>query len=416
MRCLFGLLLLSPLLVAAEPRAEPAAPAGEAASAAGKSDPYPAIERFIRVLEAVQANHPDESLVDSDRLVNRALEGMLGSLDRHSSFIHPETYAVVEDAHIDPHLPALGFTLGQREDGLYLTAVDDASPASAAGLRPGDRLLAADAKDLAGIPLDDALAMLAGNPGEVLALRAQRPQEPEAREAKLVRVARHALAVTDADLLENSTVGYFALNEFTAAAPHEVEQALDKLEDSGMTALVMDLRGNPGGLLTASVEILGFFLAPETEVVFTRGRSPENSSPALKTPARQRRQRDYPLHVLVDSHSASASELVSAALQDLKRARVYGEKTYGKGSVQNIIPMGGGTALRLTIATYHTPSGRTPHLVGVTPDVLVPVTEADRANLEISRRREAATPLERQKLAAWTDPVLASAAAAAKTP
>jgi len=413
MRSLVGLLLLFPLVVTAEPPAPPLVPPADSPPAA---EPYPAVERFIRVLEAVHANHPDAALVDYDRLVNRALEGMLASLDRHSSFIHPETYSALEGSKLAAHLPALGLTLGQREDGLYLAAVDDASPASQAGLRAGDRVLAADANDLAGIPLADALGFLSGDPGQVLVLRIQRQGAPEALDAKLVRVARHEVAVTDARLLENSTTGYFALNEFTAGAPHEIEQALDKLEDSGMTALVMDLRGNPGGLLTAAVEILGFFLPPETEVVFTRGRNPENSSPALKTPARQRRKRDYPLHVLVDSHSASASELVSAALQDLKRARVYGEKTYGKGSVQNIVPMGGGTALRLTIATYHTPSGRTPHLVGVTPDVVVPVSESDRANLEIFRRRQSATPGEREKLSAWTDPVLASAAAAAKTP
>lgn len=416
MRRLSGLLLLTPLLAAAEPQAQPVVPVAEAASAVATSDPYLAIERFIRVLEAVRANHPDEALVDYDRLVNRSLEGMLGSLDRHSSFMHPESYSALEAGTLDAHLPALGFTLGQREDGLYLAAVDDASPASEAGLRAGDRVLGADAKELAGIALADALAILTGDPGEVLVLRIQRPREPDARDVKLIRVSRHAVAVTDAHLLENSTTGYFALNEFTAGAPHEIEQALDKLEDAGMTALILDLRGNPGGLLSAAVEILGFFLPPETEVVSTRGRNPSNSSPPLKTPARQRRKRDYPLHVLVDGNSASASELVSAALQDLKRARVYGEKTYGKGSVQSIIPMGGGTALRLTIATYHTPSGRTPHLVGVTPDVVVPISETDRANLAIFRRRESATPEERQKLAAWSDPVLASAAAAAKSP
>jgi len=416
MRILVGLLALSPLLVAAAPQAQPEVPAAAGIPAAGAEDPYPAIERFIRVVEAVHANHPDESRVDYDRLVNRALEGMLGSLDRHSSFIHPDASAAVADAKLDAHLPALGFTLGARDGGLFLAAVDDASPASQAGLRPDDRVLAADAKDLAGIPLAEALAILAGDPGEVLVLRVQRGSEAQARDAKLVRVARHEFAVSGARLLENSTTGYFALNEFTARAPGEIEQSLDKLEDAGMTALIMDLRGNPGGLLSAAVEILGLFLPPETAVVFTRGRNPENSSPPLTTPARQRRKRDYPLVVLVDRQSASASELVPAALQDLKRARVHGEKTYGKGSVQNIIPMGGGTALRLTIATYHTPSGRTPNLVGVTPDVLVPISETDRENLEIFRRRESASPEERAKLAAWTDPVLASAAAAAKAP
>jgi carboxyl-terminal processing protease len=322
----------------------------------------------------------------------------------------------MDDPLLDPHLAPLGLTLGQRADGLYLAAVDDSSPASTAGLRAGDQLLAADGRDLTAVPLADALGLLAGAPGQSVTLRVQRPQEADVREAKLVRVARRETAVSDVHLLENSTIGFFTLSEFTAEAPHEIEQALDKLEDAGMSALIIDLRGNPGGLLSASVEILGFFLPPETEVVFTRGRTPEASSPPLKTPARQRRKRDYPLHILVDRNSASASELVAAALQDLKRARVHGEKTYGKGSVQNIVPMGGGTALCLTIATYHTPSGRTPHHVGVTPDSVIAISEADRANLAIFRRRLSATPEERQQLGAWTDPVLASAVAAAKAP
>lgn len=383
--------------------ADPGAPAG--------ADPYPAVERFIRALEMVHANYPDAAKVDYDRLVNRALEGMLGSLDPHSSFIHPETQAETGDGQLDPHLGTLGISLGRRADGLYLAAIDDSSPASQAELRAGDQLLEVDGKEVGMLALRDALGLLAGAPGEPVSLKIQRPHERDTRSARLVRVAVREHSVAEARMLDNSKTGFVYLSEFTAGAPQELEQALDTLEDAGMNALILDLRGNPGGLLTAAVEILGLFLPPDTEVVTTRGRHPEASQPPLKTPARQRRKRDYPLRVLVDGHSASASELVAAALQDLKRAKVYGEKTYGKGSVQNIIPMGKGTALRLTIATYHTPSGRTPHLVGVLPDVAVATTPADRAKLEIFRRRAAATPAEREQLAGWSDPVVASAAA-----
>jgi carboxyl-terminal processing protease len=129
----------------------------------------------------------------------------------------------------------------------------------------------------------------------------------------------------------------------------------------------------------------------------------------LKTPDKQRRKRDYPITVLIDRMSASASELTAGALQDLKRARVIGEVSYGKGSVQNIIPMGGGTALRLTIATYHTPSGRTPHGKGITPDVVVPISDQDRDLLEKRRRIDSLPPDEKKVVEAWEDPVLKAA-------
>jgi carboxyl-terminal processing protease len=135
----------------------------------------------------------------------------------------------------------------------------------------------------------------------------------------------------------------------------------------------------------------------------------------MKTPDRKRKKRDYPIAVLIDRDSASASELVSGALQDLKRATVVGETSYGKGSVQNIIPQAGGTALRLTIATYHTPSGRTPHEVGITPDVAVKIKQEDRDNLNLFRRRESLTPAERKTLKAWKDPVVEAAIKALST-
>jgi len=188
-----------------------------------------------------------------------------------------------------------------------------------------------------------------------------------------------------------------------------MEAALDELEDKGMKRLILDLRGNPGGDLQQTVEILGLFLPPGTAVVTTRGRGGELLGEPLKTAERQRRKSDYPILVLIDRLSASASELTAGALQDLKRATIVGETSYGKGSVQNIIPTGGGTALRLTIATYHTPSGKTPHRVGVTPDVKVDFTDADREKLALSFRRAALTADEAKLLEGWTDPALEAA-------
>lgn len=373
---------------------------------------YAHVERFIQVLESVRANHPDADSLSYERLVNHALEGMLGSLDKFSAFYHPETYAFIQEAEAPPELPGLGLTLGKSASHLGITAVRDQSPAAKAGIGPGDRIVKIGGEDAAALGLAEAMRKLSGSPGESVRLTLERRGDRERYEAELLRAVVRQPAVADALLLEESgaaKAGYIRLTEFSAPSHRELEAALDELEDRGMRALLLDLRGNPGGLLDISVEILGEFVPPATEVVFTRGRNPAHSSDPMKTPARKRKKRDYPMAVLVDRHSASASELVAGALQDLERAVIVGETSYGKGSVQTILPQGGGTALRLTIATYHTPSGRTPHEVGIAPDVDVEIAAADRELLELWRRRKSASPEERTRLDAWTDPVLEAA-------
>lgn len=395
-------LLLAPVLISSL--------LGEPIPSASLPDPdeaaYPAIERFVEVLEQVRQRHPDIDRLAYDRLVNHALEGMLASLDPHSSFIHPEMAAAMQ-AHpeLDPHVPSLGLTLGLRDDGPYVANVIPGS--AAARLLPGSAILDIDEQPTGGFELPTLLARLGGEAGTQVKLRLKSPAEPQPVEVTLIHRAVETRAVADSRLLDGTRTGYLRLSSFTDAAPREMEAALDELEDAGMQRLVLDLRGNPGGSLPATVRILGLFLAPGTEVVTTRGREMEPE--ILSTPERQRRQRDYPIAVLIDRMSASASELTAGALQDLKRAKILGETSYGKGSVQNIIPMGGGTALRLTIATYHTPSGRTPQLAGVTPDLAVEITDAIRERTALSFRRATLTPEESQALDGWSDPVIKAA-------
>ena len=392
------LLALIPCLAFAEPALPP--DPDEAA--------YPAIERFVKVLEQVRQRHPDADKVAYDRLVNHALEGMLSSLDPFSSFIHPEMARALEaDPKLDPFLPSLGLTLGVRDDGLFLSNVAPASPASRAGLLPGSALLSVDGNPPP--PLEILLSSLRKAPGRKTKLSVKSPAEPKPMEIELVHIAVEERAVTEARLLDDNATGYIRLASFMGTCAREMEAALDELEDKGMKRLILDLRGNPGGDLQQTVEILGFFVPPGTAVVTTQGRGGEVQGEPLKTAERQRRKRDYPINVLIDRMSASASELTAGALQDLKRAVIVGETSYGKGSVQNIIPMGGGTALRLTVATYHTPSGKTPHRVGITPDVKVDFTDGDRERLALSYRSAALTAEEAKLLEGWEDPGLKAA-------
>lgn len=396
--------LLIPFTVLAdEPQAKPATPPDPDEAA------YPAIERFVKVLEQVRQRHPDADKVAYDRLVNHALEGMLSSLDPFSSFIHPEMARAMEaDPKLDPYLPALGLTLGVRDDGIYIDNVAPASPASRAGLLPGSSILEVDGK--APPEISPLLAILRNKPpGVKTAFKVKSETAPKPIIVDLVHMLVEERTVTDAHLLDDGKTGYIRLASFMGNCAREMEAALDELEDKGMKSLILDLRGNPGGDLHQTVQILGFFLPPDTAVVTTRGRGGEVQGEPLKTPEKQRRKREYPISVLIDRMSASAAELTSGALQDLKRATIVGETSYGKGSVQNIIPMGGGTALRLTIATYHTPSGNTPHKKGITPDVPVTYSDADREKIDLEHRRASLTPEEAKKLEGWEDPGLKAA-------
>lgn len=371
---------------------------------------YPAIERFVEVLETVRKRHPDMDKLAYDRLVNHALEGMLASLDPHSSFIHPEMARQMTDhKEINPELPSLGITLGLRDDGPYIAAVTPLGSAAVAGVLPGSGLLEIDGRKTQGTEFSDLLGPLQRAAGETTRLLLKSPAAPRSIEIALIHGVVEQRSVAETKFWnKESGLGYVRLATFGKTCAREMEAALDELEDAGMKSLIFDLRENGGGDLSETVKILGLFLPPNTAVVTTRGREGESAEP-MKTPERQRRHRDYPIVVLLDRMSASASELTAGALQDLKRATVAGELSYGKGSVQNIIPMGGGTALRLTIATYHTPSGNTPHRKGITPDVAVVIDETSHANFLKRCHINFLRPDERKVIDAWQDPVMEAA-------
>lgn len=373
---------------------------------------YPAIERFVEVLEAVRKRHPDVDRLAYERLVNHALEGMLASLDPHSSFIHPEMARQMrENEGQNPELPSLGMSMGLRDDGFYVAAVSPLGPAAVAGVLPGTVVLEIDGRKTEGTAFSELLEPLRRRAGEVSRLLVKSPASPKPLEVLLTHRVVEDRSVVESRIWDKQAgLGYIRLATFGGQCAREMEAALDELEDSGMKSLILDLRENGGGDLGETVKILGLFLPPGTTVVTTRGREGE-SAEAMKTPDRQRRKRDYPVVVLINRMSASASELTAGALQDLKRASVVGELSYGKGSVQNIIPMGGGTALRLTIATYHTPSGNTPHRKGITPDVVVEIDETSRSNFLKRCQLDALDPESRKEMDAWEDPVIKAARA-----
>jgi len=374
-----------------------------------KEAAYPALERFVKVLETVRARHPDLDKLTYDRLINQSLDGMLSSLDAHSSFIHPEMQQMVgKEGTLDNEIRSLGLSIGKDSGKTFISAVATSGPAAKAGLIPRTAILKINGSEPGEAGLAEILQSLNGRPGDKTKLILRNPERPGELEVELThRYVEERSLIEAAPLPSDPTIGYIRLASFGANCAREIEAALDELEDKGMKSLILDLRENGGGDLHQTVQILGLFVPPATAVVSVRER--DQPEEFLKTPDRQRRKRNYPIAVLINRNSASASELTAGTLQDLKRAKVIGEKSYGKGSVQNIVPMGNGTALRLTIATYHTPSGNTPHLKGIAPDIHIDFTDADREFFDHAGHPDSLEPAGKAALEAWEDPAIKAA-------
>jgi carboxyl-terminal processing protease len=360
-------------------------------------DGYAEIETLTRVLETVRQNYVDPDKVTYPKLMAAALRGMLAELDPHSQFMSPEVFQQMKDSG-EATYEGVGFTIAPEPGGLMIVSVREDGPAARAGILPGDRILKLGNDPTAKLTFLECVQRLRGQPGETLTLTYSRPSTRETKEVAMVREVMRQETVRDIMLLDETLtsgakIGYLRLVQFNAPSPGELADALDKLEDQGLTALVFDLRNNPGGLLNAAVEVLGEFLPPNTAVVTTEGRPGASNPPALRTPGRQRRVRPYPITVLVNHNSASAAELVAGALQDLGRAVIVGTTTFGKGSVQSIIPGDRGTAIRLTTARYFTPGHKMIHGVGILPNLIATLSpEEEKRVFESFRDRTLSQP------------------------
>lgn len=294
--------------------------------------------------------------------------GAVESLDKYSAFVPPERNPGAS-LQMESSLVGIGVQIEMRDQGAEVVKVISGSPAQSAGLLQGDMLLAVSGQQLAGLDVDHAVSLISGPAGSRVVLGIQRRnQGPFTVTATRQSIQLHS--VNDIQMLNGTRVGYFKLDKFTATATDEVENALQQLNQQGMQALVMDLRGNPGGLLTAAIQISDKFL-PEGTIVATRGR---NSADNTEEHATREHTWKIPLVVVVDHNSASASEIFAAAIQENQRGIVVGRTSYGKGTVQTQFPLQtAGCGLRITTAKFYSPTGRVMAGSGVTPDV--PVAE-----------------------------------------
>ncbi len=351
-----------------------------------RDDPYQQIELFTRVLERVRRDYVDGQELNYHDLIQSALKGMLSSLDPHSEFMDVSRF---EDLKEDTEgtYGGVGLQVQARDGALQVIAPMEDTPAFEAGIMTGDRIIEIEGKSTERLTQGDAIGLLRGAPGSPVSITVQRgTQEP--REYTLERADIRVYSVKDIDNrrefpVGDDRIGYVRLTQFGERTADELEEALRQLEARGLDGLVLDLRGNPGGLLDQAAAVCEKFLERGQPIVSTEGRNPANNTRRLASG--RGRVRKLPMAILVNGGSASAAEIVSGCLQDLKRAVVIGEQTFGKGSVQSILPLQDGSALRLTTAKYYTPSHKVIHEQGITPDITVPLTEDEEIAIQLRR-------------------------------
>ena len=337
------------------------------------------VELFSDTLSIIQTDYVDE--VKPKDLIYGALKGMLASLDPHSQFMDPDTYNELK-VDTEGKFGGLGIEITIK-DGLLtvVTPIED-TPAWKAGIKAKDRIVKINNDLTRDLTLTDAVKKLRGKVGESVTITVLRESEKKLLEFKIVRGVIKIQDIKGARILEDG-IGYIRLVEFRENTAQDMDKEMDKLKNAGLNAIILDLRNNPGGLLDSAVEVSERFLEKGKIIVSTKGRIASQNmefnanypNPIL----------DMPMVVLINEGSASGSEIVAGAMKDYKRAIILGVKSFGKGSVQTIIPLTDGSALRLTTSKYYTPANKMIHGIGIFPDITVEeakVTPIDQDEVE----------------------------------
>jgi carboxyl-terminal processing protease len=347
---------------------------------AQQAETYEELRPFTEVLNKVQRDYVEDTKTRD--IVYGAIRGLLNTLDPHSAFMPPDVY---KEMQVDTkgEFGGLGIQIGLKEERLTVIAPIEGTPADRAGVLAGDRIIKIDGVTTKDLTLMDAVNKMRGAKGTKVTLTLEREGAASPLDVTLVREIIK-IQSTKHKVLENG-IGYVRLTQFQEQSGEDLTKALDSLQDQQMQALILDLRNNPGGLLTSAVEVSEHFLPKGKVVVSIKGRqgkaeeyTADGDHPIL----------DLPMIVLVNEGSASASEIVAGAMQDWGRAVVVGTTTFGKGSVQTIIPLSDGSALRLTTAKYYTPTGRSIQNTGIDPTIVVRNVVKGDVKRQIVRERD----------------------------
>lgn len=328
--------------------------------------PLDEIRTFTEIFSKIKSDYVEN--IEDSTLLKNAIRGMLQGLDPHSAYLDKDAYKELQEG-TSGEFGGLGIEVGYEDGFVKVISPIDDTPAKRAGIKAGDLIIRLDGKSVKGISLMEAVKMMRGKPGSEIELTILRGGEEKPFN---VTIVRDIITVKNikAETIE-SAFGYIRISNFQIHTVDDLSKALVKLENENnnmLKGLVLDLRNNPGGLLNAAVGVSDLFL-DKGLIVYTEGRVKGSK---LKFDAKPSEMfKDIPIIVLVNGGSASASEIVAGALQDHRRAIIMGERTFGKGSVQTILPMNDETALKLTTARYYTPSGRSIQASGIEPDMIV---------------------------------------------
>ncbi|MEJ5339558.1 MAG: S41 family peptidase [Aquificaceae bacterium] len=344
-----------------------------------QEDEYRYFRMFTDVFRTVKENYVGET--NTKDLIYGALNGMLKSLDPFSAFFTPEQYREFRQ-ETEGEFGGVGIEIGMDKGRPIVISPIEGTPAFRAGIRSGDIILEIDGEDTSNMNLMDVVRRIRGKPGTKVNLTIMRRGADRPIKVELERAV---IKVESVKWTKLQDVGYIRLSQFTDGAGKEVEKAIRNLTSQGVKGIVLDLRNDPGGLLTEAINVSELFLKEGKLVVYTKTKNGEvNRYFSRKKPVLPE---NVPLVVLINRGSASASEIVAGALQDHKRAVLVGERSFGKASVQNIIPLEDGSAIKLTVAHYYTPLGRLIDKKGIQPDIEVKVSEEQEEKLQETIRQ-----------------------------
>ncbi|MDD4980556.1 MAG: S41 family peptidase [Candidatus Omnitrophica bacterium] len=342
-----------------------------------KNELFREVQLFSDTLAIIETDYVDETKPKD--LIYGALKGMLSSLDPHSQFMDPDTYNELK-VDTEGKFGGLGIEITIKDSLLTVVTPIEDTPAWKAGIKANDRIVKINNELTRDMSLTDAVKKMRGRPGEAVNITVLRESENKLLEFKIVRDIIKVKDVKEARILEDG-IGYIRLIEFRENTPQDINAALQNLSRAGMSAIILDLRNNPGGLLDVAVRVAERFIEKGKMVVYTKGRLSSQNLEFISSAGQP--LVNLPMVVLINEGSASGSEIVAGCLQDYKRAIVVGVKSFGKGSVQTVIPLSDGSAIRLTTSKYFTPLGKEIHGKGVIPDVVV-----EEGKIEITQKAQ----------------------------